>query len=737
MSAVLLVAWTRRLSLRADPLPRPAVRRWLVGLRAAALCLLIAALAGPSLLRAWRQARPAEVAVVIDDSASMAIADGPGGRTRWARALSLAALADSVVRAREPSARAVLWRGSAGPDLQPLRPDDGRPPAAVGTDLKGLVRAVAAEAAGGPLRGIVLLTDGHDTATEADPPLPAATDASLLAVGVGDPVGPPDLAVQDLRYPETAFVGDEAIVEVTVARRGAGAEPAAVVARLRAGGRAVAEASAPAPPGEGVVTLELAVRPVAPGLQAWDLDVVPLDNERYLENNRATLAVDVRPGRQRLLLLSGRTGWDARFLAQAALADGRQQLSIVRPGPSGPVLADSGRAWTPPADAAGWRAWDGVIVAGWAGQERAVDWTSLATAVRDGLGLLVLATEGAPGADRIAPPPAALADLLPVAVEGVAWRPGDWLLREAPGAEGHSLLRGVTRDVGSAPPLDSGRWPPLRQLLPARARPGAQVLLVATTPGTGAQTAAPVLVTGRAEQGRVTWFGGRRLWELAFWEQPLSTPDPDAHPGRRLLRNLLTWTATGEGKPGLRLTGQRRTFAEGERVRLEAQWRDARGVPAAPGRPLAVELSGPRGAAAAPRTFALSPVPGDSSRASVVLPPIEAGIWSARPIAGGDPPAEGPALEFLVTRQAVEAAQTRQDRRNLRAMAAQSGGRYVAGDAPEAAARLADAMSGWSLAAEERPARRRQEPLTGWPLLLAALALLGCEWALRRAQGLP
>jgi len=742
VAAVGLTFWAHRLYDRADPRPAPAARRWLTGLRASALLLLLLALAGPSLLRTRQVTQVPEVVLLIDDSASMDLPDGgPRGETRWARALDLAARLDSVLNRREPAVRVRLLRGNGLGPVRDLRAADGSvaPPGAVGTDLAALLREGGGRGEGESPQGIVLFTDGHDTEGRAAAPGPIAgaggAGAALLVVGVGDPAGPPDRFLQDLRYPRTAYVGEEALVEVAIGSRGGAAGRSPVTVRLREGERVVAEGEAPAPTGDGVVTISLPVRPAAPGLTVYDLEIAPLDNERYLANNRASLAVDVRRERARLLLLAGRPDWDVRFLAQGAVAAGRLRLEVVRGGPGGLVLADSARAWQPPRTAAGWRRWDGIVLVGWGGLGADFPWEALAAAVREGRGLLVLAADDPASAGL----PPALSDLLPVDGRGAVWRDGPLALRPAADAAGHPLLAGLDGGAGGAGGLAGDRLPPLTRLLAARPRPAAQVLLTAEPlPGAPAGGGAPLLAAGRAGEGRVAWFGGRDLWRLAFWESPRSSLADLPQPGRGLVRNLLVWTASGGATNGLSLAGGRQLFDEGERIPIEARADAGEARGEAGGRPprsvLLRSLDGP--AAGRERIFSLEPSPGDSTRASAVLPPLPAGRYELVALAGGAPVPQSPPRAFAVAPQSIEASQTTQDRRGLRALAAATGATFLPGETSDAARRLTAAFARRPLASATRTVSGRWDPLAGWPLVLLATALLGAEWALRRRHGL-
>ena len=158
VAAIFCAVWTQRAYSRAAPAPRRSVRNWLISLRALVFIVLLLALAGPVLIHAASRGLPPEVAIVIDDSASMAAVDGPLGASRWSQALRLAALADSVVRHRAPGARIVLWRGNGLQAAREIRRRDATgPPVGVGTDMEAILREAAAAAAGRPLRGSMLV----------------------------------------------------------------------------------------------------------------------------------------------------------------------------------------------------------------------------------------------------------------------------------------------------------------------------------------------------------------------------------------------------------------------------------------------------------------------------------------------------------------------------------------------------------------------------------------------------
>jgi len=726
--AVAAGLWIRRHYLLTEPRAATARRRLLTGLRVAAISLLIWALAGPSVLRLGGRDLPPTVVVVAEDSASMALRDAPGGASRWDWAARAATVVDSLLAVRAPGAEVAHLRGNGLSGAVAWSPGVAEaPPQEHGTDLGGLVSGLAREWADRSLRAVVVLTDGHETAAapEWNGLAPAGGVAAIL-VGIGDPEGPPDLHLQDLRYPDAAFKGDEIVVEATVGMR---MMPAArertIAVHLVQDGDTLATAEATPSADDESAHLELSFEAGRQGLNLYELIVAPDDNERYLANNRSSLAIAVRQERSRLLLLSGRPDWNVRALANAALSEPRLSLDVAHPGPEGFVLADSAVAWRPPADAAAWRAWDGVVLAGTAGLDGVLAWPALAEAVRGGLGLLVLPPHGPDG------PPRDLADVLPV-TGGVSPAAGQWLPVAADGVMGHPLLSHLDAPADASPFAD---LPPLGDLLRADAAPEA-VELLSARPLRGGTTTLPLLLTVDTGQGPVTWFASPDLWSLYFWQPSAVHGEAREHAAARLARNLLVWTAMGRSLAGVTIAGHRNLYREGEPITLETQGRDMRGE----GRrqPVSLRLSRLDDAdGAEARTFRLDDVPGRPGRARATLPPLPPARYEVQPVYAGTDSVAGPARPFLVVPSALEEMQTWQDRRHLRALARRGGGGAVsAADAEGLAPRLSAALDGIDWAAARIDRSEELSLWAGWPLLLLVLVLLGLEWILRRAEGM-
>jgi hypothetical protein len=739
------IVWTVLIYGRTRPLPPTRLRRLLVALRATTLVLLVLAVAGPVVSCLRPRPVPAELVFVLEDSASMDLSDAEPGTvipTRWQQALAAAASVDSTFASRQPGVRRLFLRGNGLEPLQEFRIDDPVIPAPSrhGTSLTQLARRVRERLAGRPVRAVVVLSDGAETTRgEGEEALAnAAAALPLQVVGVGPLSGPPDRSVLDVRCPPVVYAGDDVVVELSVEQgelRAGTASPLIVTLHddqglVAADTLAAAEAAAP------VVPVQLAFRPRGEGLQALRLEVSPLVAERYLANNRVTLAVDVRRDRARVLVLAATPGWDVRFLAQAATGERRLALSVVHPTARGLVLADSLQPWRAPTTAAGWEKWDAVVLTGWLNADARLDWAALAKAVDGGLGLLVLpsATASPAGAPAGAAPPSALAALLPVETAPWRWESGPRFASVAADGAGHPVFDGVV-DPRGGPGL--GALPPWQQTVRAVPRIGATVLLEAAAAGGAGAPNLPALVVAGRGQGRVAWFGVRHLWEWAFWELPGGAPAGDAQPARRVLRNLLVWLAGGAEQAGLDFAARPGVYQEGQPIRLGARWRDMRGEPVTDRVPSLTLRSSVAGAdSGAVRTFALTPSPSRPGFSEVELPPLEPGRYSVELNAVGKPAESGPRAGMVVTDMSIERTQVRQDRRRLEQLASRAAGSYV--DLSEAGSLTAlnERLLALDWQGAEDRQRRRFDLWSGWPFLALVVVLLGVEWFLRRRHGL-
>jgi len=703
--------WTRRHYRRTTPSVSLSLRRLLILIRSLAVVVLLVAALGPVLVFEREVVEPAVVRVLVEDSRSMAMGDGADGRSRWRTATALAAEVDSVVAGLDGGVVTELIRGNGIAAARPLNVP-ASPPEADGTSLTRLLRDGGAA---GPARITVLLTDGHQTTGNGTA---VASNGAVALVGVGDPVGPPDVHVQMPRTPDEAQVGDEIAVEIEVALGGWGDRPVPeLTVVLEHEGVEVGRRMLKPAAGDALARCEIVDVPDSAGLRVLTARVLPVAGEALTANNDASAAVVVREGRQRILLLASRPGWMVRFLAVAAAGEERVDVSVVAPTASGPAFAEGG-VWTAPATADAWARWDGVIVAdagagAWLGE-------GFAAAASEGLGVLFIAATG----DR--PWSEDLKALWPVSAPGRS-ELGARRLRVAPDAAGHPVLTGLN-DLDASLRLG----PPVPMVSVVEAGGGARVVLEAR--GAEGGDPRPVLVTRRDGSGRTAWLGGADLWEQVFWRPPtgLRAAGPGLEP---LLANLLVWLAQGTDEIGATLLGRRHVYHEGEPFEVRARSLELGGRPGAPPTRLEVRrLDG--GGDFEDVRLSMRPVPGDERISAVVVGPLPPGRYELAPLGDEAIEAVGPSREIAVTATSLEDRQGRQDRTALRALATSLDATLLDGNSNAGRRSLLRLISDLDLQADRRTVRSTLMPWSTWPFVVLVVLLLGLEWFLRRRHGL-
>lgn len=260
------------------------------------------------------------VAVLVDQSASMAFPVDEQGRTR---SQVVGEYLESVApQLRALGERFVLEYYGFDPELGAVTPEQlrTREPRGGRTDLLGAIRAIAAGDQGGTskkLSGILLFSDGADNADLRGGV--AGTARSLLAdievpvstftVGRG---GLRDLAVERVKVDDFAFVRNSITVEVDV--RGRGFAGQSIPVRLSREDHAIATKAVELESDDDVKTVAFTFTPDQTGRFVYTVSVPVFPGEAVQDNNSRSFVLKVIRDRVRVLLVVGRPSWDERFL---------------------------------------------------------------------------------------------------------------------------------------------------------------------------------------------------------------------------------------------------------------------------------------------------------------------------------------------------------------------------------------------------------------------------------------
>ncbi|HLQ47114.1 MAG TPA: hypothetical protein VK137_20390, partial [Planctomycetaceae bacterium] len=210
--AWLLWATYRQIAERSD-----SRRVWgLLALRVAGIVSLLLALAKPTWTHERHDVDAGHIAVVVDNSVSMSLAD-PSGQSRFARATAaigkLRGIESSV---NGPQTKIAVFDING----QPLGEDLPKEPKVERTDLVRAVTAATSRLRSKLLTSVVLISDGVDNTGRQD--LLALANLPVPVSCVGFPSDPNasrlDLAVKEAQAPPKAMVNNELKVTVIVAK---------------------------------------------------------------------------------------------------------------------------------------------------------------------------------------------------------------------------------------------------------------------------------------------------------------------------------------------------------------------------------------------------------------------------------------------------------------------------------------------------------------------------------------
>ncbi|MCC7179860.1 MAG: hypothetical protein IT177_15885 [Acidobacteria bacterium] len=292
----------------------------LTAVRVALLLLVLACLFRPVLV--VRAAVPQQnvVGVLLDDSRSMQIADMDGQpRASYVQsdfgaldAGALKALADRfTVRVFRFSSTAT--RAAKGGDLA----FDGTE-----TRLGAALTAARQELAGLPLAGLVMVSDGADTADTAlgEALLGLKAEAvPVFTVGVGRETLDRDIQIGRVSTPRTALKGTTLLVDVVIAQKGYDGQ--AVTLDVEDEGRIVSTQQVTLPSAGAPATVPVRITVEDEGPRVLRFRVPTMPGELVTENNHREALIDVRDRREKILYFEGEPRFELKFIRRAVTED--------------------------------------------------------------------------------------------------------------------------------------------------------------------------------------------------------------------------------------------------------------------------------------------------------------------------------------------------------------------------------------------------------------------------------
>ncbi len=578
--------------LRVARLLRPAVLAALLGLRLAAVLVLILSLLEPVLSVERVQTERTGLALLIDTSRSMGIADYPNLPSRLEQVKRALLAKDTAIDRLQRSFKVSWFAFDAQPRQLPNR-DAVRALAAEGeaTNLTATVRAAARELKAGDYAGVILFTDGQDN-TEKDPVRELVPEGvPVYAVGVGTDLRRSgqfkDVVLSDVEVAPTLPVNH--LSTVTAVIDAVGLADRVVAVELRgADGEALASDRLVLDDAEGHQRVELQFRPRARGQLQLSVVVATQPEEALTENNTHTVTVNVTEPKVKVLYLEGTLRSEYRYLVRNLQRDPNVELlSLVQVQPGrflvqgrieGVSLTElpAGREQIEPFD---------VVILGDLPVRREntvflneAVLAALRERVREGAGLLMLGGYHSLGPGGYGG--TTMEDALPVTVgpSDIGQEKDPFTLTLTAEGASHPIFTGCLEYFPTA-----GR--PARETLPqlrghtrvSAVKPGASVLAVNPTRRQDGQPM-PVLVVEQFGSGHSAVFAADTTWQWQAMLEPLGRESPYV----KFWGQLVRWLAGREvverkTEPGVWAYTDKSFYRPGETAVLRAEVRDLKG----------------------------------------------------------------------------------------------------------------------------------------------------------------
>ncbi len=661
--------------------------RWMPALRAALAACAAVLLFLPSWTKESREVYRPSIAVLLDGSMSMQLAETPGGKSRHERA---AARLAEVRQHFQDQFHIDLWSFARTAERVPAPP---AVPAGKQTDLSAALAEVLTHQDKQLTRGIVVIGDGRSTTPQS--PLVWARTSPLPIVSMA--IGSPDFAYRNaellsVEAPDRLYKDSIGHVRARVGLHGIDSG----IVQLEQGGRKLDQKPFSARDGS---TVSFDLRPAGSGLTLYTVTVVPQQGELTTLDNSRTFPVFIETTPRRVLLLATAPGWDYTFLKRQLRADPRYEVTDL------PQLAAATPVEFPQG---GLSSYGLIVVAGF--RKQGFSQEQLAALVRyveRGEGVLLFLGNTRDTIEELLE--SDLGGVLPVAASTGTEEPPA-RLPFGP-SEKSPLFR-----ILEHPQANQQAWRSLPPILVAQ--PALTAIASAMVLGTFPRypKEAPALACRLFGRGMTVLFNTD---ETFLWKTLMdAASDPD-HLYERFWGNFLSWLTDDSRLTGVSLTLSRLRYALGEEVFVRVD--DFAGkLDAVAREELALAYQGDGG------TGRFSPEKVQGGFLASFVPPSEGRFAVKLTLPGG----EEVSRELIVDAPIRDFAEPLADPETLREMAELSGGRFFAEGA--------GGLSGVKL--DPTPQiKERTESLywldRGWALAIC-LGLLACEWLLRKRWNL-
>lgn len=680
----------------------------LVALRTLALWVLFFILFEPILSMISVEEEPPRIAVLLDNSQSMAMKDASvERRTQYMQALrsiDFNAFGDN---------KYVFAFDENTQFIERFAPDSLRLSGQT-TDIGKAFRAVFTDAERQNIRAVLLVTDGAYNAGENPLYNAELLGRPVFTVGIGDSTEPRDVSVQSLITNEVAYVGTPLPVNINV--KSSGFDEGQVTVVLKDNGAEVSRQTVQLRSGTQTYTTVFEYKPAQEGVRKLTAEVSTMNGELTSKNNAISDFIKVLKNKRTIALLAGSPSPDVSFLRTVLSEDPnitvepfiqKKEAEFYGNAPSVQALAQA----------------EAIVLVGFPIASTPASVVELVKKVADGGKPLFFIASQQVDYNKLK----TLEPYLPFSV--TASRPQELSVMAdvKPTALGHPSMKITGTDN------DASLWnqlPPIfRTETFVKPRPEAEVL--ATLRVNNSALNEPLILSRSLQNSRSFAILGYGLfrWKLLGYAAETAkgrTETPDVF--STFFGNSLRWLTTQEQGKFVRIRTSRQLYANGEKVELIGQVYDASYSPV-DNADVRVKITGGK----EPRDVVLTPLGGGRYTAQVAGLP--GGDYAFTGTASINNQAYGSDNgRFSIGDVNIEHFNLRMNAPLLRTIADRTGGKFYT--ATTLSSLIDDIRKTRGFAA--RPITEKSE-VALWNfvwLLGAAIALFGLEWFLRKRGGM-
>jgi hypothetical protein len=314
----------------------PNLRGWraivIWALQSATLALLLTLLWQPAMLVSELNSQQNIIAVVVDDSHSMSIADSDG-KSREAAAVKT--LQDGVLAGLQKRFQTRVYRLGSG--IAQVEKPDTITPSDTSTHIGAGLKQFVTETSDLPIGAIVLLSDGAENAAGA-----ASADINADAlealrnrrlpvhtIGFGREDQQHDVEIEDVSSAPDAVANARVAVTVSFTQHGYRGQKAAIT--VRDGDKTIASHDVEFAPDGKIQTEPFFIPAGDAGAKSLAFSIAPLPGEENPANNSVSRPLLVKDAKRRILYVEGEPRWEYKFIRRAEDQDPTVQIvSMLR-----------------------------------------------------------------------------------------------------------------------------------------------------------------------------------------------------------------------------------------------------------------------------------------------------------------------------------------------------------------------------------------------------------------------